>query len=386
MATTMELLFTGDESKITARLDRNTGSTTTIDSFTINEVKTINKSSVPATGFNPVTGTVVYWVRLIVEHIDGELIDGITNDYPFDPVYNTDLDFEYDAANNYWYASITPLHFGDGAAKSVEVAVDTGAVVLTSPAPFNRLYQMTPSLLRDLGNEDIDLGFVPGDDSSRISRSGYIISLLNLGYELPAAAIGPNSPVSVGDYESSVTAPTIKTETIHFDLGSVTIDDLSNTSVDFAGTSYSLVIPGVENPIDIPTAYLDGTASNAFTAEMLVDAYHGQATVNVFKSGETVPFLSKKVAIGRKIPLRTLLSTDGSQESLQGVLNGVLTPYIRRVQREYRDGDWTRMVTVEGDLTGLTGAVIVDHILLGGMGLEEQSMIETALTSGVWIA
>lgn len=383
MATTMELLFTGDASKITARLDKNDGSTSTVTSFTINEAKTINKSSVPNTGFNPVTGTVVYWVRLIVEHIDGELIDGITNDYPFDPVYNTDLDFEYDAANNYWYAPITPSHFGDGAAKSVEITVDTGAAVLPIPAPFNRLYQMTPSLLRELGDEDIDMGFVPGDDTSRISRSGYIISLLNLGYELPAASVGPDSLVSIGDYDSSVTAPTVKTETIHFDLGSMTIDDLSNTSVDFAGTSYQLVIPGVETPIDIPTAYLDGTA---VTAEMLVDAYHGQATVNVFKSGETVPLLSKKVAIGRKIPLRTLLSADGTQDSFQGVLNGVLTPYIRRVQREYRDGDWTRMVTVEGDLTGLTGAVIVDHILLGGMGLEEQSMIESALTNGVWIA
>ena len=250
-----------------------------------------------------------------------------------------------------------------------------GEVVTVTP--FNRLHSMDDAALEDFSEVRLIETDVNGNEV--FNYSVYIINLLNIGFELPSAAITGNSNIILGSLDTGINTPLFNTDSVTVDLGDIEVP-ASNSSLDFLSNTFELFLPFVESPIDIsPTLCIGKTIH----VEYVIDLYTGDMTINLY-NGEETPFSSTKTTIGRNIPTKLVGETNYSITGKNGVTNNVLTAYIRHTKPELVEGQFYNLVSKAGAIGAYKGYLEVDSMELQGKALaDEKQQILSILRNGV---
>lgn len=252
--------------------------------------------------------------------------------------------------------------------------------------PFNRIYLMTPEGLEQLGK--VILRAVPSTSEPylTVDRSTSIIELLKVPFPIPSSILGDETEVCIADLKTNVMATEIISETAKIDLGVISVIDTDVSTVDYTAATYELVVPFVEDVINIPPSYVIG---QTVRIELIIDLYTGGSTLNLYRGSDEVPFLSEKVDVGRSVPFRSTVEVEGDLSSKGGIDNETSFAYIRKLQKELQPGKFSNLVEREGLLGNLVGAgtfAVVEEIDLNvNATLSEKLQIQQILKLGVLI-
>ena len=252
-----------------------------------------------------------------------------------------------------------------------------GEVVTVTP--FNRLHLMSGTALENFSKVQLIETDVNGNEV--FNHSVYIVNLLNIGFELPSAAIAGKSNIILGSLDTGINTPLFKTDSVTVNLGDIKVP-ASTSSLDYLSNTFELFLPFVESPIDIyPTLCIGKTIH----IEYVIDLYTGDMTINLYNGGKK-PFSSTKTTIGRNIPTKLVGETNYTITGTNGVINNVLTAYIRHTKPELVKGWFYNLVSKVGSIGLYKGYLEVDSMELRGKALaDEKQQILSLLRNGVII-
>ena len=243
--------------------------------------------------------------------------------------------------------------------------------------PFNRLHLMNSEALTSFSN--IALITKDANGNEVFNYSVYIANLLNIGFELPSQAIAGNSNIILGNFDTGVNTPIFNNDSVSVDLGNIHVPS-SNSSLDYLSNKFELFLPFVESPIEIEPSLCVG---KTIRVEYIIDLYTGDVTINLY-NGDATPFASSKATIGRNIPTKLVGETNYSVSGTNGVINNVLTPYIRHTKPEIVESQFYNLVTKNGSIGIYKGYIEVDNMELQGKALlDEKHQILSLLRNGV---
>ena len=269
----------------------------------------------------------------------------------------------------------------DGSEYDVIVTV-AGEGVEEISSPFNKLWLVdfeTMKSLSEISEYDVT--------NTEVNLSSFIIKILSLPFEIPDEFIfdGGEQPIQIGSNpQTAVTAPAIISDLITYDLGVVKVLGVYGNSLDHTNKTFTLVLPMVEETIDLDGSEVIGIE---LKINLIVDAYNGDTTINLFKDDDEMPFKSVKTAIGRSLPFR--ISDEISPNDLSGnygYYNGTLTAYVRVSENELFESEFNNLISVNENIGSNKGYIKVNEInLLCNSTSEEKEMIISQLKEGVMI-
>ena len=337
--------------------------------ITQGEVVSIPDYSGP--GQNPWDPPAVY--RIVIVPSGEDDIIGISSAPPASITQGLMGNPEYER-NWYW------TEWDSNADYIVNVEVEGGGVI--NPAPYNKVYVVDAGIIEQFGNLS---AFIVGGDGSvneLFNNTDYVIALLNIPFKLPEDIIGSEELIQLGEVDTEIAAPKLEHDVIRVPIGEIEVLDLQNNSLDYLEAEYILVLPYISETIALEPEWV---IDKIISVEYLIDSYSGGLTVNVFNGGDyPITFISSN--IGRMIPFKTLLTSPTEQGPNMGAFNDTFTAYIRVSRNEVYEGDFSNLVTVEGNLAGQLGYAEVENIELDIRALaSEKDMINQALTNGVII-
>ena len=243
--------------------------------------------------------------------------------------------------------------------------------------PFNRLHLMSDSALTSFSNIPLITTDVNGNEI--FNYSVYIVNLLSIGFELPSQAIAGNSNIMLGSLDTGINTPLFNNDSVTVDLGNIDVPS-SSSSLDYLSNKFELFLPFVESPIEIEPGLCVG---KTIRVEYIIDIYTGGLTINLY-NGDAKPFVSSKATIGRNIPTKLIGETNYSIVGTNGVINNVLTAYIRHTKPELVESQFYNLVTKNGSIGLYKGYIEVDNIELQGKALlDEKQQIVSLLRNGV---
>lgn len=280
------------------------------------------------------------------------VIDSIHSSYPYDPIWEQKLYFT-DDGNGVYVDTLIPYHFeNSGSSYNVDVSATEET---TTVSPMNQIFLADNDVLTALSD-------VPMTDptSADTNRANYIINILDLPFPIPVEYVGQSSSIFLGDHDTSVDAPIVLNDSITIDLGSISVSGIGN-SLDFAST-YQLYLPFVQTVTTLNPSDVVGKTLNL---EYVLDVYTGDVTVNVYNGVQTSPINSFSEVVGRKLPFRMQNTVNDSLGDINGIRNNVLTPFVRVRTPELVEGEFNNMVTVEGDLSNVSGYIEFTNVKLG---------------------
>lgn len=364
---TLDITVNNTEGHITAFLARNVV-TNVVQNIPLNTTITVDDATIPQGSSDS------YYLYIV--RAEGYQIESIDNNWIYDPTTGTSVAF-LEESPGVFSAQLTYNHLL--AAQNLVVDVTTIAEPI-SASPFNRVYLLSKDKLEAIGAVQIN---TTDEFGNKIERGKSIINLMEFPFEIDATVYAPESAeVRIADLGTNITAPVINTEKISIDLGEMSVDDTLGSSEDFVASTYELVVPYINGPFTLPASRVVG---KTVRAEIVLDPYSGDTTVNVYEGADTVPFLSEKADVGRHIPFRTEDDIERSMGNVRGVVNGVLTAYIRHTKKELQAGRFSNLVEVDGVVGDVSeGFVIVDEIDLNvNATLSEKLEIQQILKGGV---
>lgn len=253
-----------------------------------------------------------------------------------------------------------------------------------NPVTINNVYKVNKDIMDVVNKERFKVVLGEGD-YSWFDYGQSILSLINLPFSIDPDLIGEDANIVLGSYKLTQSAPTITTELIKVDLGSIKIDGDFNNSKDYIGTVALLHLPRI-SPINLDLEYVIG---QTIGVEYLIDVYTGKATVNIksSKSGEVI--VTKQVDLGFNIPNQNLETQSAENSNIElGGDNGVTKPFIELVKSDLilSDGFYTIPMPDEGILDGRTGYIEVEHVELKTLSnSRERDLLESKLKEGIII-
>lgn len=364
---TLDITVNNTEGHITAFLARNVVSNV-IQNIPLNTTITVDDETIPQGSSD------TYYLYIV--RAEGYRIEAIDNNWIYDPTTGATVTF-FDESPGVYKAPLSYNHLL--ATQNLVVDVTTIAEPI-SASPFNRVYLLSKDKLEAIGAVQIN---TTDEFGNKVERGKSIINLMEFPFEIDATVYAPESAeVRIADLGTNITAPVINTEKISIDLGEMSVDDTLGSSEDFVASTYELVVPYINGPFTLPASRVVG---KTVRAEIVLDPYSGDSTVNVYEGADTIPFLSEKADVGRHIPFRTEDDIERSMGNVRGVVNGVLTAYIRHTKKELQAGRFSNLVEVDGVVGDVSeGFVIVDEIDLNvNATLSEKLEIQQILKSGV---
>lgn len=276
-----------------------------------------------------------------------------------------------------WYFEILPLDdFFSGVEK-------TSTIQSTAPtpdirSPFNVLYYLDDVKLRELSLVMPTVyGEAAGEPGTAVDDSPYILNILTLPFELPVDSLGSELAVKIGSRNTSVMGVQITDETLDFDLGSMVVGGLENSSYDYTGAKFELVLPFVGKEVELTPSQVIG---KTISVKYEVSAYDGDMTANVF-NGDPEPIVSVTDNVGSDIPVHLLNEPQSKLGKYQTTNNGIMTAFIRVTRKETLEGQYSNLLVSQGvvgsrvgyvevvgaDLVGIPDSAIVLELLKGGV-------------------
>ena len=247
----------------------------------------------------------------------------------------------------------------------------------------NRLYKVDRKALQELSKERFAVGTVI--EGKLYDLGDYIINVLELPFKVVDS--GKESKIILGNQLIDVVAPTLTSDRLTIDLGSIEVPRTFGNSYDYVNTSVRLHLP-YRQPIEIEPMYAIG---HTLSVVYIVDLYFGKVTVNVSSSfvGEVIH--TETITVGRNIPfLARSMDVRNSMGNDTSILNGVTVPFVEVIRDELLD-ESERQFSLEVekvvvDFSNLVGYIKVMDILLEVECTSiEKSMIIQLLESGVFI-
>lgn len=281
--------------------------------------------------------------------------------------------------------------------KSVEYTFTTETPVL-SVGTFNVLTDvLAPKVVASNNvysiNDDIlkavnDARFIADVDGAVIDYGAYILSVLQLPFNLDVDNVGGKSNIVLGEISTTVIADELTTDKLDFDLGEIVVTSVENNLLDYVNTVAKLHLPFAPS-IDVDLEYvIDCIIKIKYT----LDCYTGEVTINVVSddAGVETVVSSTQVDIGVNIPYTSTqqIGTIENNNIVVGGDNDVRTAFIELVKDEplLINGLFSVPVTDEGLLTGKTGFIRVNEIDVGNVGLkDEKDALIGVLNSGIII-
>lgn len=247
----------------------------------------------------------------------------------------------------------------------------------------NRLYKVNRKALQELSKERFAVGTVI--EGKLYDLGDYIINILELPFKV--ADSGEESRIILGNQLINVTAPTITSDRLTIDLGSIEVPRTFGNSYDYVNTSVRLHLP-YRQPIDIEVMYAIG---HTLSVIYIVDLYFGKVTINVSSSFVEEVIHTETITVGRNIPfLARTMDVRNSMGNDTSILNGVTIPFVEVIRDEVLD-ESERQFSLEvekvvGDFSNLVGYIkVIDIILEVECTSIEKSMIIQLLEGGVII-
>lgn len=214
----------------------------------------------------------------------------------------------------------------------------------------------------------------------------YILGVISIPTSIPSYALGDDELVRLANLNTTVVAPSIKSDLIKFDLGSIVVPD----AVDFTDINNVTCILHLPNSSAIEMDSNDVIGS-VIKIGYYLDAYSGNATINVFSSKTDSLIYTGVCTFGINIPYTSYgndtRNVDNPNIDVSGI-NDVLTPFleVRTYETYLKDGVYSVPVYVEGVLLGKAGYFIVENIdIVGNIRGSEKDELIGLLQSGVYI-
>ena len=251
----------------------------------------------------------------------------------------------------------------------------------TEVAGTNNVYLIDSTKLKQVN----EVRFQGTQESGVYDYGNYILSVLQLPFDIPESLILLPDNIRLGDFDTEVEADVISTDRIRVDMGTISVPNENGNLLDFANTATILHLP-LANSISIDPQYVIG---EEIGIEYIIDVYTGNATINITstKTNETIETI--QADIGVSVPyVRDAGSAILSNSNIKvGGQNNISTPFIEVIRNAayLPDGTFTIPIVDEGTLTEL-GYYEVDKIkLVVNATSEEKQEIINILSQGVFI-
>lgn len=302
--------------------------------------------------------------------------------------------------NSAWFTDVwsQEYHFnivGDNAELDIDTEIDDigGLVVSVEQATpdvvgANRVYKVDGDIIKAVN--DARFFYSSGSDGDPVSvdMGAFIIGLIRLPTIIDPELILNPEPIILGGKNTGVQAPVIATDSISYDMGTITVPSIYGDSRDYEGVVFNLHLPYSPSMV-IDAEYI---VDENVGIEYLIDVYTGEATINLSttKLGGKV-FLSQKVNLGVNVPFGSSTLTQASAENTNiGVVgdNRITTPFVERLESEafLADSFFAASTLVEGTLGDETGYIVVDDSRVEVAAFaNEKEEINAMLSRGVII-
>lgn len=281
-----------------------------------------------------------------------------------------------------WGKGSLPYFTCDATIETASDVLYTFTVVSEGPkpeivSPFNKLFSLSRDKMIELSNSMLG---VWGDAAGAPASSGFLINLLVLPFSIPSEVLGSEQKIKIGSVGTNVTAPLIDDDSIDVDLGNIVVAGLSNSVLDYAAANYELVLPFFGKSLELVPSQVVGKTINA---RYVLDAYTGDATVNVFNDDTGVPIASAVDRVARAIPFKMFSDVANKQDGPVQTNNDILQAFIRVTRKEVVSGVYDNLVQVNGVLGSSKGYMEVQNVEL--RGVPDSDRVKSILQSGVVI-
>lgn len=281
--------------------------------------------------------------------------------------------------------------FSDGRTKCIfdvdaddKVMIEAIATLKTDKiSNFANLYRVDSDILDDLSKARF-YKFSGGSNVNSFDYGQYISSLYIIPFALDKNMIADNSNIQLGEYDSRVSAETLKTYNFSVNMGEIIVPEKYHNAYDYIETICLLHLPYC-NTIQIDTHYV---INHVLKLEYKIDLYSGSCTVSITSDITNEIVASTSFQIGSQIPFMQM-QTGGTSSQLKQVLNnGVNTPYMEVVRNiPYNINTMFGRETIDyGKLENYQGFIKVSEIMLNiNAKNDEKEEIISLLKSGVFI-
>lgn len=296
--------------------------------------------------------------------------------YPFTLDSETEATFNYDSDADSESYSSAPKFFAKTEQPSVVV---TGT---------NKVYSVNNDTIKEVNlNRFYSTVGNDGKPSGTVDYGQYIISLIELPTAIGSDLILEPEAVELGDKQLSVKAPVVAKDVFVIDMGTISVPSINGNSLDYANTVCNLHLP-YANSVALELEYVIG---EDLSIVYNIDAYTGDATINITSSKTNEVFLSKKVSLGINIPYGAFSRSQATVDNAnieQGGNNGIKSPYVEIFRNESPLAKSFFSVPIQDDglLLGNVGYIEVENIALEfNVIANEKQKIMDQLNDGVII-
>jgi hypothetical protein len=247
-------------------------------------------------------------------------------------------------------------------------------------SPFNKLFSLTRNKMIELSDKMLGVWGNDSTDGSPAS-SDFLINLMVLPFTIPTEVLGDAQAIKIGSYGTGVQAPVIVDDSIDVDLGNIVVGGLSDSVLDYAAAQYELVLPFFGKVLELDPSQVVGKTINA---RYVLDAYTGDATVNVFNDASGVPIASTVDRVARAIPFKMFSEVENKLGDAVQTNNDILQAFIRVTRKEVVTGGvYDNLVQVNGVIGSSPGYMEVQNVEL--RGVPDSDRVKSLLQSGVVI-
>ena len=184
--------------------------------------------------------------------------------------------------------------------QQVMFGMDYGSIVaITEQVPVevvgaNNVYLINGEDLATVNNDR----FVPDGLGGVRDYGNFILSVLELPFEVPEDYILESELIQLATLQTSVSAPKLNNDVITIDMGEITVSPEENNLLDYANTVATLHLPRIDSVV-LDSNYVIG---ETISIEYLIDCYTGGATINVSSTKLNDVFLTLGVDLGISVP------------------------------------------------------------------------------------
>ena len=293
-----------------------------------------------------------------------------------------------DIGNGVWeYYKVEQVEYSYTPPDPIEILPATTGEVIESVTPYNRLYMLDGDTLETFANEPLATYYPNGSDPIIITYGDFITKLLQIPYKIPSEYLNTAVNIIIGDYDTEIPAPPINNDEIEIKLAEFPAVSVDENILDVIATSYELYLPFIKSPIELEPSEI---VNKSITVFMVLDAYSGSVTINVYTDETKPPILSTQDNIARE--LQTQINELKVNNSLYGSLgeavikNGFTVPYLKIIKEVLESGKNVNLVKDSGVLGDSIGYVTVDYCEIGfTKTLGDYEELNNILSNGVII-
>mgnify|MGYP000870037087 CR=1 FL=1 len=237
-----------------------------------------------------------------------------------------------------------------------------------SLSSFTRIYRITKAKLNTISSER----FTNSGTGDTLDYSNYIMNLYNLPLNINDEDVNPDSDIYLGSVKIDTKADQIKKDTLTYNLGKITVNEIYHGYLDYENTNCYLTVPFIE------TISLDpqNIINNTLNISLDVNLYNGSCVLYVKSENLDKIIYTEKNVISQNIPYYLTNNMVSVNSNVDQIIKNTLQAYIVVEREQNKQG-------LISDFTGYNTFSTIE--LKTNASLSEQNEILSQLQSGVYI-